>query len=92
MIAKQLLRRTGVVFRRTLLRERIPITWGALTRIYRRMELRGGSLQLNATAFGENGQAVPGVTFAWSSGAASVAAVDSSAGISRPQFFGVGRV
>jgi ATP-dependent Lhr-like helicase len=41
MIARQLLRRTGVVFRRTIQRERIPITWLALTRIYRRMELRG---------------------------------------------------
>jgi ATP-dependent Lhr-like helicase len=40
-IARQLLRRTGVVFRRTLLRERIPVPWGALVRIYRRMELRG---------------------------------------------------
>jgi ATP-dependent Lhr-like helicase len=41
MIARQLLRRTGVVFRRTIQRERVPITWLALTRIYRRMELRG---------------------------------------------------
>jgi ATP-dependent Lhr-like helicase len=41
LIARQLLHRTGVVFRRTLLRERIPITWSALVRIYRRMELRG---------------------------------------------------
>jgi ATP-dependent Lhr-like helicase len=41
LIARQLLRRSGIVFRRTLLRERIPITWSALTRIYRRMELRG---------------------------------------------------
>jgi ATP-dependent Lhr-like helicase len=41
MIARQLLRRTGVVFRRTLEREKVPVTWGALTRIYRRMELRG---------------------------------------------------
>ncbi len=40
-IARQLLRRTGVVFRRTLLRERIPIPWGKLIRIYRRLELRG---------------------------------------------------
>jgi ATP-dependent Lhr-like helicase len=36
-----LLRRTGVVFRRTLERERIPVTWAALVRVYRRMELRG---------------------------------------------------
>jgi len=41
MVARQLLRRTGVVFRRTLLREKLPVTWAALTRIYRRMELRG---------------------------------------------------
>ena len=41
MLARQLLARTGVVFRRTLLRERLPITWSALSRIYRRMELRG---------------------------------------------------
>ena len=41
MIARQLLRRTGVVFRRTLDREKIPVTWSALRRVYRRMELRG---------------------------------------------------
>jgi ATP-dependent Lhr-like helicase len=41
MIARQLLQRTGVVFRRTLLREKIPVSWGALTRVLRRMELRG---------------------------------------------------
>ncbi|MEA2708022.1 MAG: ATP-dependent helicase Lhr and Lhr-like helicase [Phycisphaerales bacterium] len=41
MMARQLLRRTGVVFRRTIDREKLPITWFALTRIYRRMELRG---------------------------------------------------
>ncbi len=41
MVAKQLLQRTGVVFRRTIARERIPISWLALTRAYRRMELRG---------------------------------------------------
>jgi ATP-dependent Lhr-like helicase len=41
LAAAQLLRRTGVVFRRMLERERIPITWSSLTRIYRRMELRG---------------------------------------------------
>jgi ATP-dependent Lhr-like helicase len=39
--ARQLLARTGVVFRRTIAREKIPVTWSALTRIYRRMELRG---------------------------------------------------
>src|SRR5258706_5835852 len=41
LAAKQLLRRTGVVFRRTIMREKLPVTWLALTRIYRRMELRG---------------------------------------------------
>jgi ATP-dependent Lhr-like helicase len=39
--ARQLLRRTGVVFRRTLQRERLPVTWSSLVRVYRRMELRG---------------------------------------------------
>jgi ATP-dependent Lhr-like helicase len=41
MVARQLLARTGVVFRRTLDREKIPVTWSALRRAYRRMELRG---------------------------------------------------
>jgi ATP-dependent Lhr-like helicase len=41
LAARQLLRRTGVVFRRTILREKLPVSWGALTRVYRRMELRG---------------------------------------------------
>jgi ATP-dependent Lhr-like helicase len=41
MVARQLLRRTGVVFHRMLKRERIPLSWSALMRIYRRMELRG---------------------------------------------------
>jgi ATP-dependent helicase Lhr and Lhr-like helicase len=41
LAAKQLLRRTGVVFRRTIAREKLPVTWSALTRVYRRMELRG---------------------------------------------------
>lgn len=41
MAARQLLQRTGVVFRRTILREKIPVHWGTLSRIYRRMELRG---------------------------------------------------
>ncbi len=39
--ARQLLRRTGVVFRRTLLREKLPVSWSSLIRVYRRMELRG---------------------------------------------------
>jgi ATP-dependent Lhr-like helicase len=41
MAARQLLRRTGVVFRRTIMREKLPVNWSSLTRIYRRMELRG---------------------------------------------------
>jgi ATP-dependent helicase Lhr and Lhr-like helicase len=41
MIARQLLHRTGVVFHRTLAREKIPVTWSALRRAYRRMELCG---------------------------------------------------
>jgi ATP-dependent Lhr-like helicase len=41
MIACQLLHRTGVIFRKTITRERIPVRWAALSRIYRRMELRG---------------------------------------------------
>jgi ATP-dependent Lhr-like helicase len=40
-IARQLLARTGVVFRRTVMREKLPINWFALTRIFRQMELRG---------------------------------------------------
>lgn len=40
-IAKRLLDRTGVVFRKTLENERIPIFWRDLLRCYRRMELRG---------------------------------------------------
>jgi ATP-dependent Lhr-like helicase len=41
LLARQLLTRTGVVFRRILTREKVPISWLALIRIYRRMELRG---------------------------------------------------
>jgi ATP-dependent Lhr-like helicase len=40
-VAQTLLRRYGVVFRRVLLRERIPIPWRDLVREYRAMELRG---------------------------------------------------
>lgn len=40
-LARQLLKRTGVVFRRTLARERLPVTWSRLVRVFRRMELRG---------------------------------------------------
>jgi ATP-dependent Lhr-like helicase len=41
LVARQLLRRTGVVFRRLLVRERAPVSWSSLVRVYRRMELRG---------------------------------------------------
>jgi ATP-dependent helicase Lhr and Lhr-like helicase len=41
MAARQLLDRTGVVFRKTITREKLPVTWSELIRIYRRMELRG---------------------------------------------------
>jgi len=40
-VAKTLLARTGVVFRRTLLREKQPIPWRDLVRVYRQMELAG---------------------------------------------------
>ena len=40
-IARQLLERYGVVFRRVIAREKLPMTWIALHRVYRRMELRG---------------------------------------------------
>src|SRR5439155_23647169 len=39
--ARQLLARYGVVFRRLLERERIPVTWRELVRVYRLQELRG---------------------------------------------------
>jgi ATP-dependent Lhr-like helicase len=41
MVARQLLKRTGVVFRRTVTREKLPVNWSVLARVYRRMELRG---------------------------------------------------
>jgi ATP-dependent Lhr-like helicase len=41
LAARQLLQRTGVVFRRTIEREKLPVNWFGLTRAYRRMELRG---------------------------------------------------
>jgi ATP-dependent Lhr-like helicase len=40
-LAKQVLQRTGVVFRKILEREKLPIGWAALARVYRGMELRG---------------------------------------------------
>jgi ATP-dependent helicase Lhr and Lhr-like helicase len=39
--ARQLLRRTGVVFRRTLARERIPVLWRDVVRACRLLESRG---------------------------------------------------
>jgi ATP-dependent Lhr-like helicase len=40
-VVRQLLRRTGVVFRKTIEREKIPIPWRDLVRVLRRMELKG---------------------------------------------------
>jgi len=40
-VARHLLDRYGVVFRRLLERERIPVFWRDLVRVYRHMELRG---------------------------------------------------
>jgi ATP-dependent Lhr-like helicase len=40
-VARQLLRRTGVVFRRTLLREKQPVPWRDLVRVFRTLEARG---------------------------------------------------
>jgi ATP-dependent Lhr-like helicase len=40
-MARQLLRRTGVVFRRTIEREKQPVPWRDLVRIYRSLEARG---------------------------------------------------
>jgi ATP-dependent Lhr-like helicase len=40
-VARRLLLRTGVVFRRVLLRERLPVPWRDLVRALRRLELRG---------------------------------------------------
>ena len=39
--ARQLLRRTGVVFRRTIEREKLPVPWRDLARCYRTLEARG---------------------------------------------------
>jgi ATP-dependent Lhr-like helicase len=39
--ARQLLRRTGVVFRKTIEREKIPVPWRDLARMYRTLEARG---------------------------------------------------
>jgi ATP-dependent Lhr-like helicase len=40
-VARQLLRRTGVVFRKTIVREKIAVPWRDLVREYRRLESRG---------------------------------------------------
>jgi len=40
-VAKQLLKRYGVIFRRMLTREKQPVPWRDLLRVLRRMELRG---------------------------------------------------
>lgn len=40
-VARRLLKRTGVVFRRTLLREKQPIPWRDLLRVFRTLEARG---------------------------------------------------
>ncbi|MGH7434398.1 MAG: Lhr family helicase, partial [Polyangiaceae bacterium] len=40
-VARQLLRRTGVVFRKTILREKQPLPWRDLVRELRRLEARG---------------------------------------------------
>lgn len=40
-VARQLLRRTGVVFRRTLAREKQPLPWRDVARACRRLEARG---------------------------------------------------
>jgi len=41
MVARVLLRRTGVVFRRTITRERIPVPWRVIARACRTLEARG---------------------------------------------------
>ncbi len=40
-VARQMLKRTGVVFRRTLAREKHPIPWRDIARVFRTMEARG---------------------------------------------------
>ncbi|MHC4513451.1 MAG: DEAD/DEAH box helicase [Planctomycetota bacterium] len=40
-LARQLLHRYGVVFRKVLLREKLPLPWRDLLRVYRHLELRG---------------------------------------------------
>jgi ATP-dependent Lhr-like helicase len=40
-VARQMLRRTGVIFRKTLARERTPVTWRDIARVCRTLEARG---------------------------------------------------
>jgi ATP-dependent Lhr-like helicase len=40
-VARQLLRRTGVVFRKTLAREKLPVPWRDVARVLRTLEARG---------------------------------------------------
>ncbi|MBI1852350.1 MAG: DEAD/DEAH box helicase [Planctomycetes bacterium] len=40
-VARQLLRRTGVVFRKTIAREKQPIPWRDLVRVFRSLETKG---------------------------------------------------
>ena len=40
-VARQLLRRTGVIFRRTLAREKLPVPWRDIARACRTLEARG---------------------------------------------------
>jgi ATP-dependent Lhr-like helicase len=40
-MARQLLKRTGVIFRKTLTREKQPVPWRAIARACRAMEARG---------------------------------------------------
>jgi ATP-dependent helicase Lhr and Lhr-like helicase len=41
MVARQLLCRTGIVFRKTIAREKLPVAWRDLLRVYRTLEARG---------------------------------------------------
>jgi ATP-dependent Lhr-like helicase len=50
-VARRLLRRTGVVFRRTLARERIPVAWRDIARACRTLEARG---EIRARASGRS--------------------------------------
>jgi ATP-dependent Lhr-like helicase len=40
-VARRLLRRTGVVFRKTLVREKLPLPWRDIARVLRTLEARG---------------------------------------------------